>query len=94
MTSMTPITPGIALITGASSGIGRSAAIALHKAGWAVILVARRKEALDDAVRLMNEDGGSRARAIPANLAVEEEVIAIFETIRKDYGEPLTRVAR
>ncbi|KAI9636593.1 short-chain dehydrogenase/reductase SDR [Dioszegia hungarica] len=86
MTSITPITPGIALVTGASSGIGRSAAIALHKVGWTVILVARRKDALEDAVQLMNEGGGERARALPADLSVEEEVLAVFETIKKDYG--------
>jgi NAD(P)-dependent dehydrogenase (short-subunit alcohol dehydrogenase family) len=87
MTSITPIKPGIALVTGASSGIGRSAAIALHKAGWTVILVARRKDALEDAVQLMNEGGGERARALPADLSVEEEVLAVFEMIKKDYGK-------
>lgn len=86
MSSIAPITPGIALVTGSSSGIGRASAIALHKTGWTVILVARRKDALDDAVRQMNEDGQNRARAIPADLSVEEEILAVFETVKKDYG--------
>jgi NADP-dependent 3-hydroxy acid dehydrogenase YdfG len=86
MTSISPITPGIALITGASSGIGKASAFALHKAGWTVILVARRKEALDEAVDQMNGGGVGRARAIPADLAVEDEILAVFETVKKEYG--------
>lgn len=87
MTSFAPIIPGIALVTGASSGIGRSAAVALHKAGWTVALVARRKEALDEAVGLMNADGEGRARAIPADLGVEEEILGVFDVIKKEYGK-------
>lgn len=89
MSSLEPIVPGVALVTGASSGIGRSAAIALHKAGWTVILAARRKDALDEAVREMGmiEGGAERARAIQADLSKEEEVMNVFEVIKKEYGE-------
>ncbi|KAG6832011.1 hypothetical protein H0H92_006047 [Tricholoma furcatifolium] len=41
-----------ALVTGASSGIGRSTAIALLKAGWNVILTGRREDALQETARL------------------------------------------
>ena len=86
MTTFSPITPGIAIITGASSGIGRSAAIALNKAGWTVVLVARRKEAMDEAIVAMGEEGGKRARAIVADLSKEEEVLMVFRVVRQEYG--------
>lgn len=41
-----------AVITGASSGIGRSTAVALSQAGWNVVLAARRADALADTVKL------------------------------------------
>ncbi|KAK0464728.1 oxidoreductase protein [Desarmillaria tabescens] len=40
------------IVTGASSGIGRQSAISLSKAGWNVVLTARREEALQESVNL------------------------------------------
>lgn len=54
-----------ALVTGASSGIGFGCAAALAEAGAEVVCVARRVEPLDEAVRLIREQGGSaEARAL------------------------------
>ena len=41
-------TKKVAVVTGAGSGIGRAAAVALHEAGYEVVLVGRRPEALEE----------------------------------------------
>ncbi|MFT5113691.1 MAG: NAD(P)-dependent dehydrogenase (short-subunit alcohol dehydrogenase family) [Parasphingorhabdus sp.] len=48
----------VALVTGASDGIGRALAQALVSVGAEVIVVARRQESLDESVRLIRADGG------------------------------------
>lgn len=56
------------VITGASSGIGRSAAIQLGAAGAIVLLVARREDALNEVVDIIKRNGG-QAYAYPADLS-------------------------
>jgi len=56
-----------ALVTGASSGIGRQMALALASAGAEVVLVARREDRLADVAGAIT-DGGGRAYALPADL--------------------------
>lgn len=60
----------VALVTGASSGIGRRMAATLARAGAAVVGVARREAALD-ALREEIAAAGGRAAALPADLTVE-----------------------
>ncbi len=66
-----------ALITGASSGIGRACAVALATAGAHVTLAARRTEALT-ALALQIEDGGAKARVLTMDVrdtaAMQESV--------------------
>ncbi|MCE7877709.1 MAG: SDR family NAD(P)-dependent oxidoreductase, partial [Betaproteobacteria bacterium PRO3] len=57
----------VALVTGGNSGIGRSLALALGRAGARTLLVARRAEELDAAVREFAADG-IEAHALAADL--------------------------
>jgi|GEM_PF-4955538 len=41
----------VAIVTGASAGIGRATSLALLDDGWCVVLAARREDALNDVVR-------------------------------------------
>jgi NAD(P)-dependent dehydrogenase (short-subunit alcohol dehydrogenase family) len=68
----------VAIVTGASSGIGRATALKLAASGWTVALAARREPELD-AVRQRIEDRGGRAFAIVADvgtLADTERIVA------------------
>jgi NAD(P)-dependent dehydrogenase (short-subunit alcohol dehydrogenase family) len=75
----------IALVTGASSGIGKACALALLKEGWQVVLVGRRADALAAAVLEAGANAG-HAHAIPTDLSKEPEVKALFEQIRTRFG--------
>jgi NAD(P)-dependent dehydrogenase (short-subunit alcohol dehydrogenase family) len=75
----------IALVTGASSGIGKACALALLLEGWQVVLVGRRADALAAAVAEAGVNAGN-AHAIPTDLSKEPEVKALFEQIRSRFG--------
>jgi NADP-dependent 3-hydroxy acid dehydrogenase YdfG len=62
----------VALVTGASSGIGEASARALAGAGAAVAIAARRKDRLDDLAREI-ERGGGRALAIETDVTDREQ---------------------
>lgn len=72
------------VITGASSGIGRSAAIQLGAAGAVVLLVARREEALKEVVDIINR-GGGQAYAYPADLSDLEAVDRLGDQLLAAY---------
>ena len=77
----------VALVTGASRGVGAATAVALAEAGCAVACAARATDAgplpipgtLDDTVRRITDAGGT-AIAVPTNLAVDDEVRAMVDT--------------
>ncbi|WP_295523521.1 SDR family oxidoreductase [Limnohabitans sp. Rim8] len=75
----------IALVTGASSGIGKACALALLNEGWQVVLVGRRADALAAAVAEAGTHSVN-AHAIPTDLSQEPEVKALFEEIRARLG--------
>lgn len=77
----------LALITGASSGMGASIAKALADAGAEVILLARKRSLLDQVAAEIT-DGGGRAHAIPVDLGKAEEVETVAARIKAEIGIP------
>jgi NAD(P)-dependent dehydrogenase (short-subunit alcohol dehydrogenase family) len=74
-----------ALITGASSGIGKACALALLNEGWHVGLTARRVEALNDTINAAGA-AGSRALALPCDIGDSAAVAAAFATLQQKFG--------
>jgi NAD(P)-dependent dehydrogenase (short-subunit alcohol dehydrogenase family) len=75
----------VALVTGASSGLSREAALALAKAGADLVLVARRRErleALAEELRTL----GVRAVAAPADVTDRSQIEAAFDTAERELG--------
>ncbi len=69
-----------ALITGASSGLGRDMAYYLSNLGYDLILVARRKERLEE----IKNNVKTNVKIIEADLSIEEEVFNVYEETKKD----------
>ncbi len=84
-TSSGDLTGKVALITGASRGIGRAAAIRFAQAGAAVALAARDVAALNRAVAEI-QDAGGVAFACPCDVANEESVIQLFRRVSRELG--------
>jgi NAD(P)-dependent dehydrogenase (short-subunit alcohol dehydrogenase family) len=72
---------GTVLVTGGSRGIGAAASRLAAATGWAVAVNYTRDQAAADAVVAAIERGGGRALAVRADVAVDAEVRAMFETI-------------
>jgi NAD(P)-dependent dehydrogenase (short-subunit alcohol dehydrogenase family) len=80
-----PAAAKVALVTGAGSGIGRAAALALQGAGWDVALTGRKVETLDETARRATKDGG-RMAAIAADVGEPKSVDALFAAIDRQFG--------
>ncbi|MFW7340188.1 glucose 1-dehydrogenase [Pollutimonas sp. H1-120] len=75
----------LALITGASSGIGRYLAGVLGRAGASVVLAARRKAVVAEEAARLREQGG-QAVGIAMNVAETESIDTAFDEIHKLFG--------
>src|SRR5512134_3692488 len=74
----------VALVTGAGSGIGRSASLALLKDGYCVGLVGRRRELLE---KTAAESGAQeRALVLPADITKDDEVKKVFADLKARWG--------
>ncbi|MBI1359654.1 MAG: glucose 1-dehydrogenase [Alphaproteobacteria bacterium] len=75
----------IALVTGASSGLGRRFAVVMAREGAAIVAAARRKDRLDDLVKEIAEAGG-RAIAVECDVTREDSVIDAFNVAEREFG--------
>ncbi len=75
----------VAIVTGASNGIGRAIAEMFAGEGARTVLAARRVEMLDEVASGIRSRGGE-ALAAPTDLTQEEQIVALFATAIKTYG--------
>ncbi len=76
----------VALVTGASQGIGKACAIVLAQAGATVALAARGQEKLDEAVAQITAAGGTAA-AFKLDVSIEDEVKAVAKAVIAQFGK-------
>ena len=75
----------VAMVTGAGTGLGRAAALALARDGWHVVAVGRRAHLLAETAEECDRVGGSGS-AIPADVSDPASVAALFDKVRADHG--------
>jgi NAD(P)-dependent dehydrogenase (short-subunit alcohol dehydrogenase family) len=76
---------GVALLTGAGSGIGKACALALAADGWTVVLSGRRRDMLE-ATAAAVQPGCAPMSIVPADVTDEAQVLALYATIERDHG--------
>jgi NADP-dependent 3-hydroxy acid dehydrogenase YdfG len=76
----------VAVVTGASSGVGRATAIALAIAGWEVTLIARRADALAKTVDLAPADARPRMHVAPGDIVDKAAVEAVARDVLARFG--------
>ena len=72
----------VAIITGAGSGVGREAALALAREGYACVLAGRRAEALEET----RAQAGGDALAVPTDVRDPDSVSALFARTKASFG--------
>jgi len=75
----------VAVVTGASSGIGEATAVAFAREGYSVALAARREDRIAEIARRIGDDGG-RALAVATDVADESSARALIETAKSELG--------
>jgi NAD(P)-dependent dehydrogenase (short-subunit alcohol dehydrogenase family) len=84
MTAAHNPTSRIAIVTGAGTGIGRSAALALLADGWSVALAGRRLEPLETVAA--ESGAGARAFAVPTDVTQPASVQDLFAAVVERFG--------
>ncbi len=72
----------IALVTGAGSGIGRSAALALSREGYAVVLAGRRADKLEEVAKEAN----GATLVVTTNVCEPASILALFAKTKETFG--------
>jgi len=80
------LTGRVAVVTGASQGIGRACALKLAKCGASVIGVARNQGKLEDLAREISGTG-VRADTAVADLSDEERIRTLFKSLLAEFGK-------
>ncbi|HTY80150.1 MAG TPA: SDR family oxidoreductase [Candidatus Bathyarchaeia archaeon] len=75
----------VAIVTGASAGIGKHSALALLREGYAVVLAGRRKELLE-AVATEGKATGSPTLVVPTDVSDPESIRALFARTKDTFG--------
>ena len=76
----------VAIITGASYGMGRTMAELFAEEGASVVITARGKEKLDEVVKAINDKGGRAVGAV-ADTCSTEDTKRVFETALREFGD-------
>ena len=79
------MTNKIALVTGAGTGVGRAASLALMNAGFTVVLAGRRLELLQETQKLGAANGG-KSLPVSADMADPASIAALFARIMQEFG--------
>lgn len=75
----------VAVVTGASSGIGKATAHALAEAGASVVVVARRGGLLQEVADTITDSGG-RALAFTGDVSLEHDVDRLYDAVIDEFG--------
>jgi len=81
-----PLSGRVALVTGASQGIGRACALRLAAQGAAVVVAARNQEKLNELAHQITAAGGN-AGAVPLDVGDEQQIKAAFKTALAQFGK-------
>src|SRR4030081_3236465 len=74
----------IAVVTGAGTGVGRAASLALMNAGFTVVLAGRRMEKLEETKKLGDNFG--KSLAVSADMTDPGSIAALFAKVMDAYG--------
>ncbi|ELZ77618.1 MULTISPECIES: SDR family oxidoreductase [Haloferax] len=75
----------VAIVTGASSGIGSATAKSLASRGASVVVAARREGELEELAATIEDDGGD-ALVVPTDVTVDDDIDALVEATLDEYG--------
>ena len=85
MKNMFDLTGKVAVVTGASSGLGQQFARALASQGASIAICARRKEKLDAFAEEL-ESGGTKCLPLRCDITVEKDIIDMVAAVKNEFG--------